>query len=403
MASPSPADPLPETPDDELIRPAGDPDLTGLDPSLARRVQLTVSCRDTDRLAKVPGAGDVLSLAGERVQRMHNGLLIAEGCYYGPWMTEIIRGLRGHHEPQEEVVFAEVIRRLRASRPDSQPAIIEFGSFWAYYSMWFLREFPAGRAICIEPDAAYLEVGRANFALNGLVGEFHLGAVGAAPGELMSFVQESDGCTAEVVQYDLDSALATAGLAHLDLLMVDIQGAETVLLERAMPSLSQGRVSYIIVSTHHHSISGSALTHQRALQLIADCGGVVISEHSVGESFSGDGLIAVGFPQVGADCRAIPVSYARARDSLFGELEHDLEQARVELGALKARVAADEAASAATHASLAKAQSEVANLSDRLRRLEEAQDSQWLSRTRRLGHQLRSAGARVRQSGGRQG
>src|SRR5450432_3975993 len=96
----------------------------------ADRVLMTISCRDADRLVKVEGAGEVFDLDGTSVQRMHNGVLIEEGCYYGPWMTEIIRALRGHHEPQEEVVFHEVLERLVATEPSA--SMIELGSFWAY-------------------------------------------------------------------------------------------------------------------------------------------------------------------------------------------------------------------------------------------------------------------------------
>lgn len=80
---------------------------------------------------------------------------------------------------------------------------------------------------------------------------------------------------------------------------------------------------FLIVSTHHHSISGDPLTHQRALALLIDTGAHVISEHSVNESFSGDGLIAVSFDDRDRDF-VVPVSHARSKDSLFGELEVDL-------------------------------------------------------------------------------
>ena len=301
-----------------------------------RRVAMTVSCRDTDSLPKVDGAGEVFDLDGERVQRMHNGLLVEEGCYYGPWMTEIIRDLRGHHEPQEEVVVSAILARLAGrTPPPSQPTILEVGSFWAYYSMWFLREFPGGTAVCMEPDEAYLDVGRRNFALNGLSGTFLRGVVGPQPGEPLDFLQESDGRRHSVRQFDVASLLEECGLDHVDLLMVDIQGAETTLLERARPLLEGGRITYLVVSTHHHSISGSALTHQDARDLLRQCGATILAEHAVGESFSGDGLIAASFNPRDRDA-SIDVSVARAGESLFGELEYDLDRALAEVAASEA-------------------------------------------------------------------
>lgn len=298
--------------------------LADLEPAAADRVRKTIACRDTDHLPKVPGAGGVIDRNGELVQVMHNGLLIEEGCYYGPWMTEIIRGLAGHHEPQEEVVFDAIVRRLRQSG-SANPLIVEFGSFWAYYTMWFCRELPGARGLAMEPDPVYLEIGRRNAELNGLSDRisFTHGAVGAAPGETTEFVAESTGRPVQVQQYDLASFLAQKGVQRVDLAMVDIQGFESVLLPRAREMLRAGAVRFLLVSTHHQTISGDALTHQQALQLLDECGGHIIAEHSVRESYSGDGLIAVAFDPRDTEL-TVPVSHARAKDTLFGEPEYEL-------------------------------------------------------------------------------
>lgn len=304
--------------------PPGPPRFDHLEPAAADRVRMTVSCRDTDALPKVPGAGEVFELDGTLVQRMHNGILIEEGCYYGPWMTEIIRALGGHHEPQEEIVFHHVLERLLGD--EAEPTMIELGAFWSYYTMWFLSRATAGRAVCMEPDPAYLEIGKRNLALNGLEATFVHGAVGAEPGATLEFVAESTGAPVVVPQYDLDALMAMTGLDRVSLLMVDIQGFETPLLTRAAELLRAGKVRFAIVSTHHHLISGDALTHQRTLELLKECGAHVIAEHTVSESFSGDGLIAVSFDPRDANL-VVDVSHARARDSLFGELEYDLQRA----------------------------------------------------------------------------
>ena len=72
------------------------------------RANMTVSCRDCDLIPKVADAGQVISFEGKPVQIMHNGVRVVAGGYYGDWMMGIIERLRGHHEPQEEVVFHEV-------------------------------------------------------------------------------------------------------------------------------------------------------------------------------------------------------------------------------------------------------------------------------------------------------
>jgi hypothetical protein len=120
--------------------------------------------------------------------------------------------------------------------------------------------------------------------------------------------------------------MAAAGLTHVDLILSDVQGAETILLDRARGDFEAGRVRFLIVSTHHYSISGDHLTHQNALKLLQDAGAHVIAEHSVPESFSGDGLIAVSFDPRDKDF-LVEVSHARARDSLFGEPEFETADA----------------------------------------------------------------------------
>jgi FkbM family methyltransferase len=315
-----------------MPNPASSPRLGHLEPADAQRVLMTTSCKDADRLPKVQGAGDVFELDGTYVQRMHNGVLIEEGCYYGPWMTEIIRELRGHHEPQEEVVFHEVLERLVATEPSA--SMIELGSFWAYYSMWFHQRTNGNRTVALEPDPSYLEVGRRNFALNGMNATFLHGAVGDRPGQTSAFTTESTGESIEVLQYDLASLMNETDVDRVGLLMVDIQGFETLLIDRAADLFSTGAIRFVIVSTHHHRISGNALTHQQALERLKGCGAHVIAEHTVGESYSGDGLIAVSFDERDRDM-SVAISHARAKESLFGELEVDLQSAFDELEQLR--------------------------------------------------------------------
>jgi FkbM family methyltransferase len=238
-------------------------------------------------------------------------------------MTEVIRTLRGHHEPQEERVFDQIVRRLAGER--GPLFMIEFGSYWAYYALWFCRAIASARAIAVEPDPAYLAVGQRNAVLNDLTAavSFVHGAVGNRPGQLLDFRAESDGCDHQVTQYDLGSVLDTAGLDRVDVVLADVQGAETIILERGKSDFRQGRVRFLIVSTHHHAISGNPLTHQQAIALLTELGAHVICEHSVSESFSGDGLIAVSFDERDRDL-TVDISRARSKDSLFREVEFDL-------------------------------------------------------------------------------
>jgi hypothetical protein len=146
---------------------------------------------------------------------------------------------------------------------------------------------------------------------------FIQGVIGKEPGNTMTF-RAGDGTDHELVQYDIASLLDMAGVPATDLVLADVQGAEIPLLERAQEDIQARRIRFMVVSTHHHSISGDPLTHQRALALLRDAGGHIIAEHTVSESFSGDGLVAVSFDQRDQDLH-VHVSRARAEDSLFGD------------------------------------------------------------------------------------
>jgi FkbM family methyltransferase len=293
-----------------------------------KRIALTVSCRDTDAIPKVVDAGQVL----DGVQVMHNGVQVVEGGYYGEWMTEVIRQLRGHHEPQEEVAFHAVVERLAATAGPA-PAILELGAFWAYYSLWFLRRIPGGRAFLVEPDPAYLEIGRRNIELNDMEARCLQAAVGRGPVAPRPFECESDGVTRDVPIEGLSSLLDRFGLENVDLLFADVQGAEWPLLDGGRDVLAAGRVRFVIASTHHHVISGDPLTHYRCLDLLRELGAHIVCEHSVAESYSGDGLIVASFDERDRDLH-VTVSRCRVADSWFGDPLRDLEAAWRELGRL---------------------------------------------------------------------
>ena len=64
-----------------------------------------MSCRDCDVLPRIANAGEVIGNSANAVQIMHNGIKTYCGTHYGDYNVEVIRQLRGIHEPQEERVF----------------------------------------------------------------------------------------------------------------------------------------------------------------------------------------------------------------------------------------------------------------------------------------------------------
>ncbi|HEX4612056.1 MAG TPA: hypothetical protein VH092_27920, partial [Urbifossiella sp.] len=137
---------------------------------------------DCAGIPKVPGAGQVFARgpdADRPYQLMHNGVKVALDGYYDNLFTEVIRVLGGHHEPQEERVFHEILRGLPADL-----CMIEAGGYWAYYSMWAQAAKPRARNLIVEPVDRHLALGRRNLALNGMRAEFvraYVGETSLAP------------------------------------------------------------------------------------------------------------------------------------------------------------------------------------------------------------------------------
>jgi len=255
--------------------------LPHLPAAVSRRVRMTLSCRDTDPLPKVADAGKVIKQAGQRVQIMHEGTRVIADGYCGGWMTDVIRGLRGHHEPQEEVIFHALLGHVRP-----RTLMVELGCWWAYYTNWYLGAVPGSTALCVEPVHVNLEMGRRNLALNGRTATLIQACVGSrsTPSPLGSLE-----CL------DMDAVLARVNGRPIEMLHMDVQGAELPFIESMRRAVKGRKVRFLVVSTHHESISGSATTHEDCVRAITSLGATALVEHDVSESYSGDGLIVASF------------------------------------------------------------------------------------------------------------
>lgn len=261
------------------------------------RVEMTVSCRDSDYIPKVKDAGKVYTQDdGSKVQIMHNGLKVVAGGYYGTLIEEITTRLNGHHEPQEEKVFNEILKRISGKKP----VMIELGSFWAYYSMWFKHSLGNTLNICCEPDPQNIKLGIKNMEINGFKeGKnliFHNVAAGKNDLEEVSFEMDSSpGEKMRVQIQSVDGIAKREKLDRIDILHIDVQGVELSALLGAEESIKNGLVRFVVVSTHHYVFSGDPLTHQKCKDFLEKRGASIIASHNVVESFSGDGLIVASF------------------------------------------------------------------------------------------------------------
>lgn len=287
----------------------------------AERVAMTVSCRDADYIPKVKDAGSVKKVDKKRVQVLHNGVLIEADGYAGKWMTGVIKGLNGHHEPQEEKAFYEVLKKMKPGA-----TIIELGSYWSYYSIWFKKEIKNSTAICVEPDPNNRSLGERNAELNKINDIIFLeGAAGKDYGVKVPVELDSNpGQFVDVPVLSVDGLVKKRNLSRVDILHMDVQGFELSALQGALKSIRSGKVRFVFVSTHHYLFSKSPNTHKDCLQLITNNGGHIVASHTIPESFSGDGLIIASFDDKDKNFK-VDMSLNHSDQSLFRSYEDDLE------------------------------------------------------------------------------
>jgi FkbM family methyltransferase len=258
---------------------------------LKARIETAIRCHDSDNIPKVPEAGNVVDQKdGKPYQIMHNGLKTYIDSHYGDFNVEIIKLLRGHHEPQEELIFHEILKKM-----PSGATMLELGSFWAYYSMWFNKQISGARNFMVEPMHEVIKHGVDNFKLNGLQGEFIEACVGKTSSSDVSF-KHWDGSLHHIKQISVDDFLKEKNMDYLDILHADIQGSEYEMLQGAEESLKNKKIGFVFISTHSEQL------HLDCMNLLKKHGYKIITEHTLSESFACDGLIVatkdMSFPKI---------------------------------------------------------------------------------------------------------
>lgn len=257
------------------------------DTALRSRVLTTVCCDDCSFFPRVQSAGNiVMGDDGSSYQIMHNGIKIGKDCYYGSWMTTIIELLKGHHEPQEEKAFHEVLNFM-----PQNAVMLELGSYWGYYSMWFQQKVSGAKNFLIEPDPKNLLVGQKNFALNGMNGYFTQAMIGPVSLESQVFT-DWDHNTYNIKQLSVDDFAAQNAIDFIHILHSDIQGAELEMLKGCQRLIAEKRIGYFFISTHRGA-------HQNCLKLLEDANFTILLSITREESFSADGLIIAKLPEIG--------------------------------------------------------------------------------------------------------
>lgn len=196
---------------------------------------------------------------------LHNGNKVTftgEFSYYDDYSNILIIN-RGVHEPLEEFCFQEVLKQIK----QESPIMIELGSYWAHYSMWFLQHFPNGIAHLVEPDINNLNTGINNFNINGFSGNF-----------INQGVQKD--------YFEIDKFIDQNKIDSITILHCDIQGNEVDMLEVSERSLRSHLIDYLFISTHSQKI------HTDTVSLLKNYGyAIEVSSDFNSHTTSWDGFI----------------------------------------------------------------------------------------------------------------
>lgn len=222
------------------------------------RIKLVKECEDNIHIPKSENAGKVI----DGYFRMHNDLKIVPNSYYGFCMLKMLMENEGVHEPQEEKVFNEILNYIE---PGS--TMIELGSYWGFYSMWFQQKIK-GRNILVEPIKENLEFGKKNFEINNMSGSFHQFFVDS--------YSDND-------RISVDKIFEIEKLEKVAICHSDIQGYELNMLKGSINNLD--KIDYFFISTHTNEI------HKECIDFLIHNGFLILCSHNMDESYSYDGLI----------------------------------------------------------------------------------------------------------------
>ncbi len=244
-----------------------------LTPYWQQRISVVKSSPDNLKLFPVADAGKLFP----DHQCVHNGLKISLGSYYDYGNTHLLMENKGVHEPQEEHAFREILPLIPAGG-----SMMELGSYWAFYSMWFASQVPGARCYMIEPDPHKMNFGKLNFKLNQLSGTFDLG-----------YIADQPDLKPSIPFYSVDHLMKKHGMNHLNILHSDIQGFELKMLEGCKDALQNRSIDYFFISTHSKDLHHACIAKLRSSQY------EILCEADLDESYSVDGLIVaklIGVP-----------------------------------------------------------------------------------------------------------
>ncbi len=199
------------------------------------------------------------------------------------------------HEPVEEHWLLKLLETL----PSESPTFLDVGAGYGYYSILIKLRRPGAKVFAVEPLPIHVQGLRETAVLNGLsADDIHVmqRAIGPMAG-WVKFIPAgyasrmmSQGDSEEFIAAQAESLDEIVGqTGAVDVMKMDIQGAEESVLKAAEPVLAAGRISHIVLGTH------SPRLHESCGRLLENAGYQILHSDPT-PPMQPDGLIVAGRP-----------------------------------------------------------------------------------------------------------
>jgi FkbM family methyltransferase len=190
----------------------------------------------------------------------------------------------------------EVTRRIaRLARAGG--LMIDVGANYGYYSCLWAATRPANRVVAFEPVAANVAAMRANLARNRLESQvqvramalgrqsgrlpFKTGAAGQSGWGMLAGGDRIPDCEVSVVT--ADEALAGAEYARIDVLKIDVEGADTWVIEGARKLLAGRRIRHVFFERNEPCMLSLGVRAGEAQRILREANFIV--EHLGGDEW----------------------------------------------------------------------------------------------------------------------
>jgi FkbM family methyltransferase len=165
--------------------------------------------------------------------------------------------------------------------PTATPTIVDCGGNIGMAMLYFKVRYPAAKVVCFEPNPAGCDLIERHVRENNLRDvTLNRVACGATPGEASFFVNKTDSIVSsfdrERAQADHEIRVPVVRLSEsisgpVDLLKIDVEGAEWAILEEMIGSGKMPLIRSMIIE-YHHQIGGRPAALSKFLRMIEENG-----------------------------------------------------------------------------------------------------------------------------------